>query len=157
MLATVIVNESVTEDSESWTVITTLCVPTSSLVGIPVSTPVLAVKVSQLGTVVPVIVRVSPSASSAVTVYEYVASSSTLVMAVLVIVGASFELATTTVNESVVDAVPSVAVITTLWLPTSAFAGVPVSAPAVHDIHDGTVVHCRVTVSPVSTSSAVVV
>ena len=72
-------------------------------------------------------------------------------------VGASFELATTTVNESVVDAVPSVAVITTLWLPTLALAGVPVSAPAVHDIQDGTVVHCRVTVSPVSTSVAVVV
>ena len=68
VFATVIVNESVTDDSESATVITTLCDPTSSLVGVPVSTPVLAVKDSQLGTVVPVIVRVSPSASSAVTV-----------------------------------------------------------------------------------------
>ena len=71
VLATVTVNESVTEAVPSEAVITTLWLPTSSLVGVPESAPVEAVKVSQLGTVVPVIVSVSPlSTSAAVTVYE---------------------------------------------------------------------------------------
>ena len=52
---------------------------------------------------------------------------------------------------------PSEAVITTEWLPTSEFVGVPVRAPALHVSHDGTVVQVRVTVSPESTSVAVVV
>ena len=71
VFATVMVNVSVTCPLlPSVTVITTSFpdVPTLSLVGVPVSTPVLAVNVSQLGTVVPVIVSVSPSTSVAVTV-----------------------------------------------------------------------------------------
>ena len=72
-------------------------------------------------------------------------------------VGASLALATTIVNESVTLAVPSEAVITTAWLPTSALAGVPVGAPLVHVSHDGTVVQVKVTVSPESSSEAVVV
>jgi hypothetical protein len=79
---------------------------------------VLAVKVSQLGTVVPVIVSESPSTSVAVTVYVYTASSVAVVTAVLEIVGASLAFDTTIVNESVTLAVPSEAVITTAWLPT---------------------------------------
>ena len=70
MLATTIVNVSVTEAVPSEAVITTLWLPTSSLVGVPESTPVDVVKVSQLGTVVPVRVTVSPSSSEVVTVYE---------------------------------------------------------------------------------------
>ena len=66
-------------------------------------------------------------------------------------------LATVTVNESVTEAVPSEAVITTLWLPTSSLVGVPESAPEAHVIQDGTVVQVKVTVSPESTSLAVVV
>ena len=50
-------------------VITTEWLPTSALVGVPVRTPVAAVKVSQLGTVVPDSVALSPvSTSVAVTV-----------------------------------------------------------------------------------------
>ena len=68
VFATVIVNESVTlSPAASVTVRTTAfpVVPTLSLVGVPVSTPVLAVNVSQLGTVVPVNVSVSPASASA--------------------------------------------------------------------------------------------
>ena len=72
-------------------------------------------------------------------------------------VGSSLVLETVTVNESVTDAVPSLAVITTLWSPIWASSGVPVNAPAVQDIQSGTVVQVRVTVSPLSTSDAVVV
>ena len=62
------------------------------------------------------------------------------------------------VNESTAVAPEvSVAVITTAWLPTSELLGVPVSAPAVHDSQAGTVVQVKVTVSPTSTSDAVVV
>ena len=67
---------------------------------------------------------------------------------------------TTTVNESVTDApATSVAVMTTAWLPTSEFVGVPVRAPvlATKVIHVGTLVPVRVTVSPASTSEAVTV
>ena len=160
MLATVIVNESVTDSpAASVTVRTTLWSPTSSLVGVPVRTPVLAVKVNQLGTVVPAIVSVSPvSASLAVSVYVYTESSVAVVTAVLVTVGASLALATTIVNESnAVAPATSVAVITTAWEPTSLLLGVPVRAPAVQDNQLGTVVQVRVTVSPASTSEAVVV
>ena len=114
VLATVIVNESVTVASPSVAVITTAWSPTSALTGVPARTPVDAVKVNQSGTVVPVRVTVSPTSTSAVvTVYVYAASSSTAVTAVLEIVRASLVLATVTVNESVTDAVPSEAVITT--------------------------------------------
>ena len=70
VLATVMVNVSVTEPPlPSETVITTLLAPTSALSGVPASTPVDAVKVAQPGTVVPVMVSVSPlSTSAAVTV-----------------------------------------------------------------------------------------
>ena len=79
-------------------------------------------------------------------------------MAVLETVGASFALDTTIVKESVAVAPDvSVAVMTTAWLPTSELVGVPVSAPALHVSHEGTVVQVRVTLSPVSTSLAVVV
>ena len=115
VLATAIENESVTEPPlPSLAVMTTLCEPTSSLSGVPAKAPLDAVKVSQLGTVVPVRVIVSPSSSAVVTVYEYALSSFTLVTAVLEIVGASLVLATVTVNVSVADAVPSLAVMTTL-------------------------------------------
>ena len=80
-----------------------------------------------------------------------------MVTAVLVIVGASLALATTIVKESVTLVVPSDAVISTAWLPTSALAGVPVRAPALQVSHDGTVVQVSVTVSPESSSLAVVV
>ena len=60
-------------------------------------------------------------------------------------------------NESVTLAVPSEAVITTAWFPTSEFVGVPVRAPALHVSQDGTVVQVRVTESPLSSSLAVVV
>ena len=109
-------NESVTDSpAASVTVRTTLWSPTSSLVGVPVRTPVLAVKVNQLGTVVPAIVSVSPvSASLAVSVYVYTESSVAVITAVLVTVGASLALATTIVNESnAVAPATSVAVITT--------------------------------------------
>ena len=79
--------------------------------------------------------------------------------AVLVIVGASLVLATAIVNESVTEAVPSLAVMTTLLSPTSASSGVPVSTPveAVKVAQDGTVVPVRVIVSLLSTSAAVTV
>ena len=49
--------------------------------------------------------------------------------AVLVTTGASFVFVTTTVKVCAVDALfVSVAVITTVWLPTSELVGVPVSA-----------------------------
>ena len=131
VFATVIVNESVTVVVPSPTVMTTLLSPTLALSGVPDRTPVVASKVSQLGTVVPVIVRVSPtSTSDAVTVYVYAESSVAEVTAVLVIVGASLVLATTNVKLCVVDALfVSVAVITTEWLPTSALVGVPARTP----------------------------
>ena len=68
MFATVIVNESVTLSPAASVIVRTTAfpvVPTLSLVGVPVSTPVLAVNVSQLGTVVPDIVSVSPTSASA--------------------------------------------------------------------------------------------
>ena len=130
-------------------------VPTLAFAGVPDSTPVAALKDNQEGTVVPVIVSVSPSASDAVTVYVYAASSVAVVTAVLVIVGASLALATAIVNESVTETVPSDAVITTAWFPTCAFEGVPVNAPELHVNQLGTVVQVRVTVS--SSSVAVVV
>ncbi len=115
VLATAMVNESVTEVVPSLTVITTLLSPTLALSGVPARTPVDAVNVAQLGTVVPVMVSVSPtSTSDAVTVYVYAESSVAEVTAVLVIVGASFTFATVMVNVSVTDAVPSLPVITTL-------------------------------------------
>ena len=115
VFATAIENESVTDPPlPSLAVMTTLCEPTSSLSGVPARAPLDAVKVSQLGTVVPVRVIVSPSSSAVVTVYEYALSSFTLVTAVLEMVGASLVLATVTVNVSVADAVPSLAVMTTL-------------------------------------------
>ena len=49
VLATAMVNESVTEAVPSDTVITTLLSPTSALSGVPASTPVEAVKVAQPG------------------------------------------------------------------------------------------------------------
>ena len=74
------------------------------------------------------------------------------------IVGASLVLATVTVKVSVAVApAASVAVITTLCAPTSSLVGVPDNAPAVHVIQAGSVVHVSVTVSPTSTSDAVVV
>ena len=66
VFATVMVNESVAvSPAVSVIVRTTLWSPTSSFVGVPVSTPVLAVNVSQLGTVVPANVSVSPVSASA--------------------------------------------------------------------------------------------
>ena len=88
-------------------------VPTFAFSGVPVRTPVAAVKVSQLGTSVDPIVRVSPSTSEATSVYVYTASSVADVTAVLSIVGASLVGATTIVNDWVVVAVPSVAVMST--------------------------------------------
>ena len=66
------VNESVTCPLfPSVTVINTSLpdVPTFAFSGVPLRTPVAALKDNQLGTVVPVIVSVSPSTSAAVTVY----------------------------------------------------------------------------------------
>ena len=66
--------------------------------------------------------------------------------------------ATVTVKLSVAVAPESsVAVITTFQSPTWSLVGVPVSAPAVHVIQLGNVVQVNVTLSPVSTSDAVVV
>ena len=68
VFATTTVNESVPVAPEaSVAVITTAWLPTSALVGVPSRTPVEAVKVSQLGTVVPVSVTVSPESTSAAT------------------------------------------------------------------------------------------
>ena len=90
VLATVMVNVSVTEASPSVAVMTTLLAPTLASSGVPARTPVDAVKVSQDGTVVPVRVTPSPvSASEVVTVYVYAVSSVAAVTAVLAIVGAS--------------------------------------------------------------------
>ena len=69
-LATDMVNESVTETLASETVITTLWSPMSASPGVPVSAPVVVSKAIQLGTVVPTMVRVSPSTSFPTTVYE---------------------------------------------------------------------------------------
>ena len=116
VLATVIVNESVTSPLlPSETVINTSFpeVPTFALSGVPLRTPVDESNDNHPGRVVPVIVSVSPSTSDAVTVYVYTESSVAVVTAVLVIVGASLAFATTIVNESVTDTVPSDAVITT--------------------------------------------
>ena len=69
VLATVIVNVSVTVVVPSLIVITTLWSPTCALAGVPAKTPVAAVKVDQAGKVVPVMLKVSPvSTSDAVTV-----------------------------------------------------------------------------------------
>ena len=85
----------------------------------------------------------------------YAVSSVAAVTAVLVIVGASLAFATVIVNVSVTDAVPSLAVITTLWSPTSSLSGVPASTPedAVKVAQLGTVVPVRVIVVPLSTSA----
>ena len=114
MLATVMVNESVAlAPAASVAVMTTLWSPTSSLSGVPASTPVDAVKVAQLGTVVPARVIVSPlSTSAAVTVYVYAASSVAEVTAVLEMVGASLVLATVMVN---------------VWVPVALAASVTVT------------------------------
>ena len=69
-LATLMVNESVTDSEASETVMTTAWSPTSASPGVPVSAPVEVSKAIQLGTVVPTMVRVSPSSSAPVTVYE---------------------------------------------------------------------------------------
>ena len=69
-LATEMVNVSVTDSVASETVMTTLWSPTSASPGVPVSAPVAVSKAIQLGTVVPTMVRVSPSSSAPVTVYE---------------------------------------------------------------------------------------
>ena len=69
VFATVIVNVSVTSTVPSLMVITTLLAPTFALRGVPDSIPVVASNVNQLGTVVPDMVRVSPTSTSvAVTV-----------------------------------------------------------------------------------------
>ena len=69
VFATVMVKVSVTSTVPSLIVITTLLAPTFALSGVPVRIPVVASNVNQLGTVVPVMVRVSPtSTSEAVTV-----------------------------------------------------------------------------------------
>ena len=159
-LATEIVNESVTDSVASETVMTTLWSPISASPGVPVSAPVVASKAIQLGTVVPAMVRESPSSSAPVTVYVYAASSVAEVTAVLEMVGASLVLATLMVNVSVAVApAASVAVITTELEPTSPLAGVPASTPvdAVKVSQLGTVVPLRVIVSPLSTSAAVTV
>ena len=159
VFATVMLNVCVpVAPAASSTVMVTLCDPTSSLVGVPVRTPVLAVKVSQDGADA-LSVSVSPLSTSApVAVYVYTASSSTLVTAVLEMVGASLVFATVIVNESVTDDSESATVITTLCDPTSSLVGVPVSTPvlAVKDSQLGTVVPVIVSVSP-SASSAVTV
>ena len=115
VFATVIVKVCVTVTCPSVTVSVTSLpeVPTFAFSGVPVRTPVAAVKVSQLGTSVDPIVRVSPSTSEATSVYVYTASSVADVTAVLSIVGASLVGATTIVNDWVVVAVPSVAVMST--------------------------------------------
>jgi hypothetical protein len=101
----------------------------------------------------------SLSSSEVVMLYEYAASSVPVVVPVLEMLGASLVLATAIVNESVTEAVPSLAVMTTLLSPTSASSGVPVSTPveAVKVAQDGTVVPVRVIVSLLSTSAAVTV
>ena len=69
VFATVMVNVSVTSTVPSLIVITTLLAPTFALSGVPDRIPVVASNVNQLGTVVPVMVRVSPTSTSvAVTV-----------------------------------------------------------------------------------------
>ena len=69
VFATVMVNVSVTSTVPSLTVITTLLAPTFALSGVPARIPVVASNVNQLGTVVPVMVRVSVTSTSvAVTV-----------------------------------------------------------------------------------------
>jgi hypothetical protein len=136
VLATMMVNESVAvAPATSLAVMTTLCEPTSSLVGVPLRAP--AVQVSHDGTVVQARVIVSPESTSlAVVVYEYAASSVAAVTAVLEIVGASLVLVTTIVKVSVsVRPAASATVTVTLCEPTSPLAGVParvaVLAPAV--------------------------
>jgi hypothetical protein len=101
----------------------------------------------------------SLSSSEVVMLYEYAASSVAEVTAVLETAGASLVFATVMVNESVTEAVPSLAVMTTLLAPTLASSGVPASTPveAVKVAQDGTVVPVRVTVSPLSASAAVTV
>ena len=72
VFVTVIVNESVTCPLlPSETVIRTSFpeVPTFAFSGVPLRTPVAALKDNHPGRVVPVIVSVSPSTSDAVTVY----------------------------------------------------------------------------------------
>ena len=138
----------------------TLWDPTSSLVGVPVSTPVSGVNVSQDG-VVALSVSVSPLSTSApVAVYVYTASSVADVTAALSTVGASLVFATVMLNDSVAVApASSVAVNNTAWEPTSLLVGVPERIPvsASNAIQLGTVVPLRVTESPVSTSEVVTV
>ena len=115
VFATVMVNVCVTVTWLSVTVSVTSLpeVPTLAFSGVPDRTPVAALKVSQLGTSVEPIVSVSPSTSEATSVYVYTASSVAVMIAVLSMVGASLVGATTIVNDCVVVAVPSVAVMST--------------------------------------------
>ena len=83
-------------------------------------------------------------------------SSNTLVIWVLVIVGASFVLITVTVNDWFIDIIPSVTVATTLCIPTSLFAGIPdILLFESNDNHDGLVGTVNVKLSLTSTSLAV--
>jgi hypothetical protein len=134
--------------------------------GVPDNVAVLAPAVCETdshdGQVVHVMVHESLeslSSSEVVMLYEYAASSVPVVVPELVMLGASLVLATVMVNESVTEAVPSLAVMTTLLAPTLASSGVPASTPveAVKVAQDGTVVPVKVTVSPLSTSAAVTV
>ena len=87
----------------------------------------LSVRVNQVGKVGAVIVAVSPSSSDTVIVYEYTLSSSTVVTAVLVKVGASFTLTTAIVKLcSLYPPDASVARNVTELFPTFACNGVPV-------------------------------
>ena len=61
MLATVMLNESVTDAVPSLNVITTAWLPTSAFVGVPVRTPVEAMKVEPARHIVPAAVNVSPA------------------------------------------------------------------------------------------------
>ena len=136
-----------------------VCVPTSAFNGVPLMTPEATESV--VGAPAKVYAIVSPTSTSAHiadTSREYAASSATEASEIgFASVGASFVLATVMLNESVTDAVPSLNVITTAWLPTSALVGVPVRTPveAVKVSQLGTVVPAAVNVSPASTSDAV--
>ena len=161
VFATVIVNVCVpVAPAASSTVMVTLWDPTSSLVGVPASTPVLAVNVSQLGADA-LSVSVSPLSTSApVAVYVYAASSLTAVTAVLEMVGASLVFDTTTSNVWVPVALePSVTVTVTLAVPTSSFVGVPaivaVPSPASVSVNHEGQLHVIAAESPESTSAVV--
>jgi hypothetical protein len=153
----------------SATVTVTLCEPTSPLAGVPARVAVLApavwVRVSH-DTLVEVMVHESLeslSSSEVVMLYEYAASSSTAVTAVLETLGASLVLVTTMVNVWVPVAPAASATVTvTLCEPTSPSSGMPtrvaVLAPAVWVIvsHD-TLVEVMVHESLESLSSSEVV